>query len=52
MLLSKDPNKLQVFLDRVHDRVAMFGMHFAFVKFKMLLQGRSDSNLSCTRRTG
>ncbi|VDP89318.1 unnamed protein product [Echinostoma caproni] len=38
LLLSKDPGKLQAFLDSLSASVSMFGMRFAPSKCKMLLQ--------------
>lgn len=39
MLLSEDPNKLPVFLDRPSDSAGMFEMHFAPSECDILLYG-------------
>lgn len=38
MLQNEDSSKLQVFLGRLSGNVSMFGMHFASLKYEMLLQ--------------
>lgn len=41
MLLSKDPSKLQIHLNRLNDSVGMFEMHFPSTKCKMRVRSRA-----------